>query len=422
MIPCLFWVILLLLNMSWGKNSILVTGITFKDTQNEILAAFEDSGEPVQAYLRGPTSAYVVFTSPQHATLAIQLHDDKPLLDANATVKVISADTAEMNSELLLLQNMKTEPSPPAPMASQPLKSAVQHGSHLHNPIRISTFSGDCMKGEVSYDQFKREVRTLMRQGLPTDAILNALTRTLRGTAAEIILSIGDIETGAVEIEDLLIEFDCAFGNVLPPEALYETFFSAKQLEGERITVWSSRLKELLRRLQMSEQRMPDEIAKNVLRSKFWAGLQDQFIRTALRHKFENKEPYENLLVAARAAEMETSLSGPGKPSLPQQAKVQQTTVTSSLEQKMDKLLDKFSQVESRLTALEKSRPTPTNDTFSHGPQGHETDFRQQQQVNQPQPTPNSGRQPFCRYCRQPGHSKEECVRLNAKQSAPRGK
>ena len=388
--------------MSWGQHAILVSGVSLKNTKDEILKAFEDdNGEPIQVHLRGPTSAFVVFSDPSHVKPAIDKHHDQPLLDRMKKVTVVSADTTEMNSELVMLQNLQAQAgSQESPAAmDQPNKS---NSAPHHTNLRVSTFSGDGLKGEVTYDQFRREVTTLMRQNLSSDAILNALTRSLRGTAAEILLSLGQSESGSVELQELFTEFDCSFGNVLPAETLFESFFSAKQQEGEKITVWSSRLKELMRRLQRSGQKLPEETARNVLRSKFWSGLQDSAVRGALRHKYEEDHSYEKLLIAARTAEMEFNPD----PIPQKKADVHQMTASDSMEQKMDLLLSKFGDMESRLKHLERAGSRPVRQDIPDGQQ----------------PTPDSNRKPYCHYCKRPGHYKSECVILNAKQSAPKGK
>ena len=75
----------------------------------------------------------------------------------------------------------------------------------------------------------------------PEAIILQAVRRSLRGTAADILLHLGE----TVSVDEVLGKFEKVFGNILPPEAILEKFFSAKQIDGERVVTWACRLEDI---------------------------------------------------------------------------------------------------------------------------------------------------------------------------------
>lgn len=121
------------------------------------------------------------------------------------------------------------------------------------------------------------------------------MRRTLRGRAGDALLNL----ESSVTVDKVLHKFQKLFGDVQKPEIFLEEFFSAVQLSSESITSWSCRLESMLTKVSglQEEQQM--------LRSKFWSGLQDYTLKNAIRYKFESGVAYEELLVSARSIEEE---------------------------------------------------------------------------------------------------------------------
>ena len=66
--------------------------------------------------------------------------------------------------------------TPPAPSADKVTKMTMNH------PPKIAWFSGTEAKAEdVAYDLWRHEVKVLMTQNYDSDAIVNAVRRSLRG-------------------------------------------------------------------------------------------------------------------------------------------------------------------------------------------------------------------------------------------------
>ena len=265
--------------------------------------------------------------------------------------------------------------------------SQVQLGNG--SQARLSLFSGDDAKGDVSFELWKFEVRGLVRDGLfPNAVVLQSIRRSLRGTAADILLHLGE----DVKVDDLLSKLEKVFGNTLPPEAILEEFYSAKQRESEKVAMWVCRLETILSKLPVGT--FTPDASKGMLRTKFYSGLRLSVMRNALRHSFDGGATYEDLLVAARVAEREHELENAS-------ARVNQATaIDSGLAKKMDQVLSSLEKVQTRLDKLES----------------------RQNSADRLQPRPSH--RPFtgiCYLCNREGHPKARCP-LNSQPAVSRGR
>ena len=182
----------------------------------------------------------------------------------------------------------------------------------------------------------------MVRDGLfPNAVVLQSIHRSLRGTAADILLHLG----GDVKVDDLLRKLGKVFGNTLPPEAILVEFYLAKQRESEKVAMWVCRLETILSKLPIGT--FTPDASKGMLRTKFYSGLRLSVMCNALRHSFDGRATYEDLLVAARVAEREHELENAS-------ARVNQATaIDSGLSKKMDQFLSSLEKVQTRLDKLE---------------------------------------------------------------------
>ena len=230
-----------------------------------------------------------------------------------------------------------------------PSATAKVEAPHVVTP-RIPTFSGDDSKSDISYDQWRYEVRCLLNEDSHSEKLLlQAIRRSVRGTAAAVLLHMGESAT----IEAVLKKFDVIFGNILTTEQLYEVFYSAHQREGEKVAVWSCRLEELLNQIRIQGSLHPSAIT-SMLRSKFWMGLRDEHIKAATRHKFDGGEDYDSLFIAARTAEHEKEDRGKVVHQKKGVTSHQATVNSTSIEDKLDLILKKMEAMETRISNLEK--------------------------------------------------------------------
>lgn len=261
-------------------------------------------------------------------------------------------------------------------------------------PIRLSPFSGDNAKGDIGFDQWKFEVKGLQLEGVSERRLVHEMRRSLRGTAAEALLQLGE----NVVVDAVLVEFECIFGNVLPVEALYQEFFSARQKDPETITVWACRLKEILRQLEARSSDFTVQSSKRILRRQLWYGLHNEAVKNALRHTYQSECSQEEFLMAARRTELEYSGSlGKKTAQLQQHESVQ----SNDISKKLDMIMSKLSGLESRLSKVE----NPSKYLPSSGKKESSTPVGDGKL--------SIGFVPTCHHCGKKGHIRPNCYQLN---------
>ena len=281
---------------------------------------------------------------------------------------------------------VKTEPPSPSPsMFPFPVEDTTFYS------LKIPLFSGDGGKGEVTFPQWKYEIRCLRNAGKPAKAIQQAVRRSLRGNAAEVLRYMGE----KVGLDQILDKFEINFGEVLTPEQLLADFYSAEQVAKQSCTIWGCKLEHILTQLQEKGSFSPAAV-QDMLRSKFWMGLQDERIKNATRHKFESGSTYEDLLTSVRKLELEFA---PKAGAAKQQA--QQATPSDPLMDKMDKLLSEMSDtrqslksMDTRIAKLEQPDRSGSSKTDSSGGKSSNA-------TNKPKVT--------CTRCSRRGHAVEKC-------------
>ena len=160
---------------------------------------------------------------------------------------------------------------------------------------RLPNFSGAEKGSEVPYRLWKFEVEYLSKNGYPEHTVQRAIHRSVRGMAADVLCFLGQKASS----DEILKKFETMFGNVADEQTILSQFHSAKQQAHESITSWGCRLEGLL----ADSTSLISEQKKQQLRSKFWDGLRDESVKNAIRHRYDNKEEFSELLSAARALE-----------------------------------------------------------------------------------------------------------------------
>ena len=245
---------------------------------------------------------------------------------------------------------------------------------------KLGTFSGDEPpgKGEISYDQWKLEVDCLINGKFADNATLLCMRRSLKGTAATVMLNLGL----NVKPSELITKFDTVFGNVLPSEMLLENFYTARQKDTESVVAWGCRIESLLKK---AKEQGTIQGTEDMAKTKFWSGIRDDKIKAALRHNFDGGASFHELLMKARRLEHEYQ---------PQSVKVKSQTVDASADTKG--IVDRLDKLEKMLTQLVKSKSV-ANSSDKCGSVTKKT----------------------CRYCKKDGHLIDECKILAKKKSKP---
>lgn len=165
-------------------------------------------------------------------------------------------------------------------------------------PIFTGTFT---KSNDVTYTQWRYAVVSLQKQNLYSDAILlQSIRQSVRSRGFDALYTLGENPTTAQVID----KFDRLFGKALTPSEIMQDLYSARQLQEESIITWSCRL-EGLAIDAINKGAMLENQRNNVLCTQFWSGLYNQQIKNAIRHKYDNKASYEDLLSAARSVEKE---------------------------------------------------------------------------------------------------------------------
>lgn len=227
-------------------------------------------------------------------------------------------------------------------------------------PVKLPTFSGEqIQKGEVSFDVWSYEVRCLKTQ-YPESVILQSVRSSLKGTAREMLIPLG--ETATVDI--ILQKLDDFYGNVYTAENIMQSFYSDYQREGESIVTFGSRLEQTVSRAIRFGH--IDEVAKDaMLRSKFWSGLRNHELRNATRNKYETVKDFHSLLREIRQIEHEEK-----NLKIETTKPVQSNTVCTEIEdhvsnfdlkEQLTELLGQMKKLDARMSRLEQDHENLSN-------------------------------------------------------------
>jgi len=281
--------------------------------------------------------------------------------------------------------------------------SGNMSSQHLIHSPKLGLFSGDNGKGEISFEQWKYEVLSLQREGLAEATIQQCIRRSIRGTAAAAVHNLGELSS----VADIVDKLDQIFGNVLPPENILETFYSARQLKTETVASWACRLEGIMAQIRKKE-RLSREDEDSRLKSKFFAGLNKPSVKTAVRHKYDQGASYKELLVAARVAELEDTTAVHAQQSVP-----------NAEAKKFDDLMAAVEKLTKRFDRLEQQQQQSKENKNAQSKKGNQhSQFQQQQHFppQQPSSQPLSGQQQqwrtfngTCYNCGAFGHRRYEC-------------
>jgi len=278
--------------------------------------------------------------------------DSKEVKDALRSLEGLSEEQKKY-----VLDHLGQDVPPPQPPPTQP---------QPQNVPRLAMFSDQTSKDTVSYEIWKSEVRGLSNQ-YAEGLVMQAIRRSVRGRAAEVVLHEGDKGLNAV-----LEKMDGLFGNVLPVEQLMERFYIAEQGKSEDVATWACQLEDLIGKLK-DRKAVSEEVGSSMIRTKFFTGLREEKMKNALRHKYDSHDNYSSLLIAARVAELEST------PAAHQH--VQQVEKSEKIQ--YDRVLKALDDIQNRLEKLETKDKEPSGRGARRGRQGR--DEQQQFQNQQPQ-------------------------------------
>ena len=130
------------------------------------------------------------------------------------------------------------------------LHTLLKDGAFGTNIPKLSAFSGERAKGEVSFEQWSYELQTL-RKTYSDSALREGIQCSLRGAAADTVRNMGP----DVPLDTIIKKFTIVYGNVKSFDLLMPDFYHADQGEEESIPSLLHGLRDSCPRSMISSQR-----------------------------------------------------------------------------------------------------------------------------------------------------------------------
>lgn len=212
-------------------------------------------------------------------------------------------------------------------------------------------FSGDDLKGDVTFPEWRFEIRCLDDDPEITQSqLVQAIRHSLRGTARRMLIPLGEKATP----RDVLSKLDALFGDTSTHSMLMQEFFNSAQKSGESVTNFGCRLESLLQ--TAIDNGSLSKVAKNdLLRHKFWTSLSSEKLKSQTRHKYDSITSYNELLREIRTVDREINSSVSTTPGQGQKkVKGQSQAVSCEVDQQQVSSMDQLSkEFDRKLKTLE---------------------------------------------------------------------
>ena len=225
--------------------------------------------------------------------------------------------------------------------------------------LDLGKFSGTepVSNNELTFDQWRVDVQSY-QANVPDHILLPAIHKSIIGKAQSVVRTLGPSYT----VEDVIKCLAREYEGVASSDIVFKEFYQLKQERGEKVQVFSIRLRDALANLSNRfPERVPREDHERMLRDRFFYGIKME-MRDSIRHFYDNEKiMFGELLLKARRNEDEEVLA-----KMTSKASSVETEPKNSLEKKVDKLLAlaKSGQMEKGKDKRDRSRTptsTPTN-------------------------------------------------------------
>ncbi|XP_052809305.1 paraneoplastic antigen Ma3-like [Mya arenaria] len=175
---------------------------------------------------------------------------------------------------------------------------------------KLPFFSGDepVPKTECTFVEWRYEVKCLISEpDIHEHYLLQAIRRSVRGTARRLLIPLGENAT----VTDILEKLDAMFGDVSTHGMIMQEFFNAIQRVDENVTSFACRLETLLQ-TAIENGHMSPQSKNDLLRHKFWTSLNSETLKGQTRHKYDTLSDFNSLFREIRTVEKEISLTTEG--------------------------------------------------------------------------------------------------------------
>ncbi|MEW8544982.1 MAG: hypothetical protein AB2693_15765, partial [Candidatus Thiodiazotropha sp.] len=172
--------------------------------------------------------------------------------------------------------------------------------------------------------------------------ILQAIRKSLKGPARDILLTVGESATS----KDVLAKLNGIYGIVSSNESILQQFYLAHQKDNENVAQYSIRLENML---QQTKNYVPEKTKNEMLRSKLWSGLRDPQLKNASRFKYELEADFNKLRIAIRQIEQDMPAE------TVQTASLQQATATKVSDGALEEILKRLKTMEGKIEGIDKN-------------------------------------------------------------------
>lgn len=164
---------------------------------------------------------------------------------------------------------------------------------------RISTFSGS-PRGETSYELWRYEIQCLLNEKVYRhDQILQAIRRSVKGEAANILMRLGPGAT----IDNIIQKMNSIYDTIDSCQRILGQFYSAQQEENENVSDWGCRLEQIINKAVMHGEVRHSQV-ENMLRQAFWDGLRSD-LKDVSGYIYDKHLSFDELRSELRAIEQD---------------------------------------------------------------------------------------------------------------------
>ena len=359
--------------------------------------------------------------------IAIVLAEQFKLVESLDCHQIPSAIQTEMRSRQDVCISTAHEVSPI-------LHTLLKDGALRTNIPKLSAFSGERVKGEVSFEQWNYELQTL-RKTYSDSALREGIQHSLRGAAADTVRNLGP----DVPLDIIIKKITIVYGSVKSFDLLMQDFYHADQGEKESIPSFATWVEGLLSQIW---DKFPDKLThpekQRLLKDCLFYGCKKS-IQDSVTYCFANPHvDYMHFLEECHKAEDEDKV-GQAKAG-PPKAMVAVATTPPTREDELAKQLKYqqhqidtlVGQVKNLVSAVKATRVSfrgTISGSFGRQPQNTWTGGSRGRGLpaqTHPQTTPQprarnsqfdqgAGRAFKCWQCREVGHYRHKCPNLKEK-------
>ena len=306
---------------------------------------------------------------------------------------------------------------------SSVLQTLLKEGALRTNVPKLSAFSGEVAKGEVSFDQWSYELQTL-RKSYSDLALREGIQHSLRGAAADVVCNMGP----DVPLDLIIKKFSIIYGNVKSFDLMMRDFYRADQGEDESIPSYATRIEGLLSQIRDKfPDKLPLQEEQRLLKDRLFHGSR-KGIRDSLKYCFADTSiDYMHFLEECRKSEEEGKA---GQARAPVKAKIKAAAASPTpnkddmsrqLKYQQHQIDALVGQVKDLVAVVKATHTSSRGKNGSYNGKGNPNKGNTQSRGQQGQRGKDTVKQYQCWQCGEVGHLRRECPSLKEKGLSPRG-